>query len=187
MASTDSDTLVIVATWTAYPGHEGELAALGDQAVAAAATFEGHLSGTVIRETDSGEFHFVYTFASSEAVDRWQDSMERSELIAAMQRIGTRSGTPQRITGLETWFATKGSARETIKPPPRWKMWLASFLGAYPLVVLFQWLLAPLVEDLPLLVRSALFPLVLLSLMTYAMMPFVTRVLHGWLYPGGSG
>ena len=60
-------------------------------------------------------------------------------------------------------------------------MWLASFLGAYPLVVLFQWLLAPHVEDLPLLLRSAVLPLILLSLMTYVAMPVVTRLLHGWL------
>lgn len=29
-------------------------------------------------------------------------------------------------------------------------------------------------------------PLVLLSLVTYLMMPLVTRVLGGWLYPDGS-
>ena len=73
-----------------------------------------------------------------------------------------------------------------MKPPPRWKMWLASFLGAYPLVVIFQALVAPSLEDWPLLVRSAMFPLILLSLMTYAMMPLVTRVLHRWLYPGDA-
>jgi antibiotic biosynthesis monooxygenase (ABM) superfamily enzyme len=44
--------------------------------------------------------------------------------------------------------------------------------------VLFQWLLAPHVEDLPLLLRSAVLPLILL---TYVAMPVVTRLLHGWL------
>ena len=42
-------------------------------------------------------------------------------------------------------------------------------------------LVAEHVEGLPLLVRSAVLPLVLLSLMTYVMMPLVTRVLAGWL------
>ena len=51
----------------------------------------------------------------------------------------------------------------------------------YPLVVLFQWALAPRVADLPLLVRSALFPLVLLSLMTFVVMPGVTRLTRPWL------
>ena len=47
--------------------------------------------------------------------------------------------------------------------------------------MLFQWLLAPHVEDLPLLLRSAVLPLILLSLMTYVAMPVVTRLLHAWL------
>ena len=34
---------------------------------------------------------------------------------------------------------------------------------------------------LPLLVRSALFPLVLLTLMTYVVMPMVTRFTRPWL------
>ena len=65
-------------------------------------------------------------------------------------------------------------------------MWLASFLGAYPLVVLFQWLLAPSLDDLPLLLRAAIFPLILLSLMTYLAMPLITRLLRRWLYPDRS-
>jgi uncharacterized protein len=62
-------------------------------------------------------------------------------------------------------------------------MWLVSLVAVYPLVLLFQWALAPLVERLPLPVRAALFPLVLLTLMTFVVMPLVTRVLRSWLGP----
>jgi antibiotic biosynthesis monooxygenase (ABM) superfamily enzyme len=62
-------------------------------------------------------------------------------------------------------------------------MWLVSLIAVYPLVVLFQWALAPRMGRLPLLVRSALFPLVLLTLMTYVVMPLVTRFLRRWLRP----
>ena len=51
----------------------------------------------------------------------------------------------------------------------------------YPLVVAFQALLVPTIKPWPLLVRSAVFPLVLLSLMTFLVMPTVTRVLQPWL------
>ena len=51
-------------------------------------------------------------------------------------------------------------------------------------MVLFQWALTPRMSRLPLLVRSALFPLVLLTLMTYVVMPLVTRFLRRWLRPG---
>ena len=105
---------------------------------------------------------------------RWHASRERAELHDRLAEVADRVGDPERLSGLEPWFADVGR-------PPRWKMWLASFLGAYPLVVLFQWLLAAHVEQLPLLVRSAVLPLVLLSLMAYLVMPVVTRPLAGWL------
>ena len=63
-------------------------------------------------------------------------------------------------------------------------MWLVSLIAVYPLVVLFQWVLAPRMSRLPLLFRSAMFPLVLLTLMTYVVMPLVTRFLRRWLRPG---
>jgi uncharacterized protein len=60
-------------------------------------------------------------------------------------------------------------------------MWLVSMVAVYPLVVLFQWALAPQVNRWPLLVKSAAFPLVLLTLMTFVVMPLVTRFLRPWL------
>ena len=41
-------------------------------------------------------------------------------------------------------------------------------------------------EDWPLLLRSAIFPLVLLSIMTFVLMPVATRVAKRWLYPDGG-
>jgi antibiotic biosynthesis monooxygenase (ABM) superfamily enzyme len=181
-----AEPLAFVSSWTASAGHEDEVAALGREALHAAARFEGHLDGMVVHDEGSPVFHFVHTYRSADELQRWMDSPERKALVAAMSKIATRHGEPQRITGLEGWFVANRDAVPTIKPPPRWKMWLASFMGAYPLVVLFQWLAAPVLEDVPLLLRAALLPLTLLSLMTYVVMPFVTRLLHRWLYPQGE-
>ncbi len=49
--------------------------------------------------------------------------------------------------------------------------------------MVFQWQVASHLEDVPLLLRAAILPLVLLSLMTYLVMPLVTRLLKRWLYP----
>jgi antibiotic biosynthesis monooxygenase (ABM) superfamily enzyme len=180
------EPLVLVSTWTASAGREDEVARLGREALGAAARFEGHLDGTILHDDGSLEYHFVHTFRTAGELQRWIDSPERKAVTSALEEVATRQGEPQRITGLEGWFLASRDATPTIKPPPRWKMWLASFFGAYPLVALFQWLLAPTLEDVPLLLRAAVFPLVLLSLMTYLVMPIVTRLLHGWLYPGGE-
>ena len=56
-------------------------------------------------------------------------------------------------------------------------------MGAYPLVVLLLAFVLPWVAGWPLLLRSAVLPIVLLSLMTYVVMPQLTRIFQGWLYP----
>ena len=61
-------------------------------------------------------------------------------------------------------------------------MLLATFLGAYPLVVLLSAFVLPWVEGWPLLARAALLPVVL-TLMTYVVMPQLTQLLRRWLYP----
>jgi antibiotic biosynthesis monooxygenase (ABM) superfamily enzyme len=87
----------------------------------------------------------------------------------------------QRTSGLEAWFTLPGE--RAIVPPPRWKQLLVTLIGAYPLVVLISAFVMPQLDAWPLLVRSAVLPVVLLTLMTYGVMPLLTRAFRGWLYP----
>ena len=63
----------------------------------------------------------------------------------------------------------------------RWKMWVVSLFGLYPLVLGFLAFLAPHVARWPLPARAALFPFVLLTLMTYVILPVLTRLMGRWL------
>jgi uncharacterized protein len=63
-------------------------------------------------------------------------------------------------------------------------MWLVSLLAIYPLVVTFQATIVPTIKTWPLLVRSAVLPLTLLTFMTFVVMPVVTRVVQPWLSRG---
>jgi antibiotic biosynthesis monooxygenase (ABM) superfamily enzyme len=62
-------------------------------------------------------------------------------------------------------------------------MWLVSLVAVYPLVLAFQASVVPRMARLPLPLRALLFPLVLLTLMTFVVMPMVTRLLRRWLGP----
>ena len=73
----------------------------------------------------------------------------------------------QQLTGMETWFKCATRTSRTMKPPPRWKMWLISLVAVYPLVLAFQAVAVPRMTGLPLPLRALLFPLVLLTLMTF--------------------
>jgi antibiotic biosynthesis monooxygenase (ABM) superfamily enzyme len=61
---------------------------------------------------------------------------------------------------------------------------LVSLLAIYPFVVMFQATIVPTIKTWPLLVRSAILPLTLLALMTFLVMPVVTRVVQSWLSRG---
>jgi antibiotic biosynthesis monooxygenase (ABM) superfamily enzyme len=56
-------------------------------------------------------------------------------------------------------------------------------VAVYPLVLGFQALVVPRMVGLPLPLKALMFPLVLLTLMTFAVMPVVTRLLRRWLAP----
>ena len=62
-------------------------------------------------------------------------------------------------------------------------MWLVSMVAVYPLVLAFQAPLVPRMEGLPLPLKALSFPLVLLTLMTFVVMPVATRLRRRWLGP----
>jgi uncharacterized protein len=165
------------------PGREADFEAWAHGIVAAARQFPGHLGASVLDAPGSREYHILFSFADRRSLRAWLDSPERHRwLVRAGDLLEADRGL-QQLTGLETWFKLPGSTVPTIKPPPRWKMWLVSLAAVYPLVLAFQVLVVPRMARLPLPLRALLFPLVLLTLMTFVVMPVVTRLLHRWLGP----
>lgn len=67
------------------------------------------------------------------------------------------------------------------RPMSRGKTWAVSLIGLYPLVLGFLAFVAPHVHRWPLAARAALYPSVLLTLMTYLVMPVLTRLMRRWL------
>jgi antibiotic biosynthesis monooxygenase (ABM) superfamily enzyme len=144
--------------------------------------FAGHLVAMMLHEEGSSTYTLLYSFTDRPALQAWLDSPQRRRLLGRADRLSEEHVHVPPLTGLETWFTLPH--RATIKPPPRWKMWLVSLLAIYPLVVTFQATVVPTIKTWPLLVRSAVLPLTLLTLMTFVVMPVVTRVVQPWLSRG---
>jgi hypothetical protein len=178
----DDEPVTVVFSWRARPGKENEFEEWSKGVVSEAAHFPGNLGATVIHEEGSRDFHIIAQFLSREALERWLSSPQRARWHDKVRDIADARTAVQQRTGLETWFYVPSHAGETIKPPPRWKQWLVSLVAVYPLVLLFQAYVAPLVAGWPVWARAAIFPLVILTLMTYVVMPFVSRLLRPWLY-----
>lgn len=160
------------------PGREGEFERWAEGIMAAAGRFPGFLGGGLLRPGVVGqEWHLVYRFASDAHLQRWEGSRERAEWL---ERTTTFEETGrQRVSGLETWFALPG---RTAPAPPRWKMALVTLLGIVPLVLLMNELVLPHLAGWPTLARTLVFSATLTTLMTWVVMPRLTRLLRRFLY-----
>ena len=177
------DPVTVLYSRRVKPGREADFEAWARGIVAAARQFPGHLGASVLDAPGSREYHILFTFADRRSLRAWLDSDERRRWLVRVGELLEADRGLQQLTGLETWFKLPGSNVPTMTPPPRWKMWLVSLVAVYPLVLAFQVLVVPRTARLPLPLRALVFPLVLLTLMTFVVMPMVTRALRRWLGP----
>jgi antibiotic biosynthesis monooxygenase (ABM) superfamily enzyme len=165
------------------PGHEPFYDQFLAGINAAASRFPGHLGVEVFRPqtATAGEYRIVYRFDTGEHLRAWLDSDERA---AWLERAEPHVIGPMRtrfVTGLETWFTLPD--RPGIPPPPPYKMALLTWLTIFPLITLVVIALDPLLDELALVPRLAVTTALTVPIMTWLVMPRVTRLLRSWLYP----
>ena len=78
-------------------------------------------------------------------------------------------------------------------PPPKWKMALLIILAIYPLLLIvlplmgtvfdIPYLSVPITIGSEFVVRTLVTAVILVTLMTWVAMPFLTKLFRGWLYP----
>jgi uncharacterized protein len=165
------------------PGHEAAYEEFLEGIIAAASGFRGYLGVEVFRPSRGGdEYRIVYRFEGSGDLRSWLDSDEHA---AWLERAEPHVIGPMRtsmLTGLESWFTLP--ARPGAPPPPPYKMALLTWITLFPLITLVVLALDPVLTRLDLVPRLAITTAVTVPLMTWVVMPRVTRALRGWLYPG---
>ena len=170
-------------TQTIDPACENAYEALLSGIQKEAEAFDGFLRREVIKSAAGPhlEYSHVIHFDNETNLRRWQHSSERHKWLSRMSSMAVRTTPLKVLTGLETWFTL--SPGESIVPPPRYKMAIITWLAIFPLITLMSYALQPILKDLPIVVRTMAFTLVLVPLMTYLVMPRMTRLFEHWLYP----
>ena len=121
----------------------------------------------------------VYRFADADKQRAWEESAERAAWLARADEFARQTGTTH-VSGLETWFALPG---RTAPAPPKWKMAVVTFRRDLPSGAAGQRGAGAADGGLALAVRPLAFAGVLVPLMTWIVMPRLTRLLRRWLYP----
>lgn len=143
-------------------------------------THDGVLGVTMIVPppgSDSREFGILRTFAD----ERERDDFYSSPIFKAWEKkceplTEADSWTQRPLHGLEAWF------RSPQGPPPKWKMALATFAGVFPTAAILSLTLGVAIRPWPFLLSSVVFNGAMVALLTWIVMPLVTRALHGWLH-----
>ncbi len=146
--------------------------------------FPGFLSVDVIRPDDSSHLEYItlVKFDSCENLKRWRDSPIMAERLGKLPDLLVGDPHAQECVGLELWF-DRPSVSRRLKEPPFWKQVIVGVVCVYPLVLLLRWALGPVTGGFPWAIALLINVIILSALLTYPVMPWVTRLLRPWLYP----
>jgi antibiotic biosynthesis monooxygenase (ABM) superfamily enzyme len=168
---------------TPVKGKELQLLAWFNDIASDAASFEGHQGSELFQTVTAGgqQWLSLFAFDTWQHLDAWQQSAVRARHLAVGAVLFDEQVRREQMVGIEFWFADRGRLKPG--PPPRWKMALVSGLI---ILVLLNTLIAWVSEGLarlrcPLWIIGVCSVGLMISLMTWIIMPWVTRVLRKWL------
>ncbi len=179
LLSTTPEPVTVTVARRVAPGREHEFEEWYEGIIGAAQKFPGFLGAGILRpHTMDQDWHVVYRFAEPTQLTHWEKSPERAGWLEKADTFAEERGV-ERVSGLETWFSLPG---RTAPAPRRWKMALVTLLAIVPLVLLMNVAVLPLLGGWPLVARTLVFSGTLTVLMTWVVMPRMTRIFRRFLY-----
>ena len=168
------------------PGGEATYEAWLQETQATARGFPGYLGVSTVRPAPgAARKHYVslVRFASLSALQAWEASPAQQAALAKVPLAVVEGGADvRRLQGFESWFEPPGTPPAAAPPP--WKMALVIFSVVMVLVNVLAPLSRVLLPEGPQLARTLVMVIAQVGLMTWVVMPRLTRVLAPWLFKG---
>ena len=178
-----AEPLTVVVSRRVRKGQQETFEHLSNEMTRRASRFPGYLGATMFRPAspEDPEYRIVFRFQNRQTLTAWEESEERAELLGQIESLLIQPSEREVTSGIVTWFTLPG--QNPVTPPSRWKMTIVSWLALYPAVTLVFILFGDLLARIPLLLRTMLVTVVVMILMTYVLMPRMTRWFAFWLFP----
>jgi uncharacterized protein len=180
--------VTVVITRRVKAGRERDYEAWLGRLQAEARGLPGYLGVTTQRPAASGprEYVSVIRFATLADLRAFERSDLRARHLSAVANLVEADAVWQELTGLEFWFTPPPGT--VVPQPSRPRMALVMIVVVFGLVLSIGTLVNTVAAMLPLPVPYALRLLLTITievlLMTYWLMPQITRRLARWIYPG---
>lgn len=175
-----SEPVTVIVTRTAKAGKLAEFEQWMEGIIHAAMEFDGFMGINVIRPQDPArpEYVIIFRFDTYENLAKWENSKVRQEWAEKSRGVVEGEAKIERRTGLEFWF----TPRPGTPAPPRYKMAIVLVAVISSLLATVTPLIQLATQDLHPVLRLVISVAIMVLLMTYVVMPNVTRLLRPWLY-----
>jgi uncharacterized protein len=134
------------------------------------------------------EYVIIFRFNTYENLDKWEKSPIRHEWLQKGRKLAESDYDVQKMTGLEFWFTPyfndESSPMIPLQPPPRYKMVIVTI----PVISILLLTLVPQIHfltemlSIPFPIRLVIALTITVLLMTYVIMPLLTKLLKPWLF-----
>jgi antibiotic biosynthesis monooxygenase (ABM) superfamily enzyme len=168
------------------PGCEAEFEAAMRDFVAFALSSPGNRGINVLRsdEAHPREYTVVDRFADGASRRDFTSSSAYHEWMVRLRTLTEEDPHIEETGGLSGWFTLPG--HPAAGPPPPIKMAFTTFLGVYPLTSILPRLGGRLLHGLHPLIINVFVTGLIVILLTWVIMPNLTRLFRPWLFPSKS-
>ena len=146
--------------------------------------FPGHQGVHILKPSTKtgGEYVLIVGFNSYAHQKAWEESLQRQQFLDELEEKGLIEGCTKikKVSGLEFWFTLPEIPASA--SPNRHKMALVLLVIVFFIIYATHLVAGSWLATLEPALRIVLMVFVQVLLMTYLVMPSITRVLKNWLY-----
>ena len=182
-SDTQQEPVTVIVRRKVKAGHEERYEALVHELTKEAGSMAGYLGTNIYRPASTGqEYTSVFRFDTLENLKRFEGSELRSTFLREVVPHVEADATWERMTGLEFWFSPPPGTK--VPQPSPFRMAILLIIVVYGLVLSIGWLVGQVLITWPYPLRLLVTIAIEVFLMTYFLMPRLTRWLARWIYPG---
>ncbi len=151
----------------------------------AARSAPGFLGVEIIRPRDPNylEYVVIVKFAAYHYLRAWVQSDTYRFWVQRSNHLVRDRALQDQPDGLELWFTLPASRIQTRSQPAYYKKVIIGMTAVYPLILLVNQVVGPFLTGLPPKLALLISVMFVSALMTYPVMPLLTRWCDRWLYP----
>ena len=183
-SSISNESVTVVVTRRVKSGYESQYENWLKRLLEEAKSMKGYIGATVQKPAPgTTEYTSIFRFDNVENLRKFEESEIRAKYLSEVVDYVESDAIWKKFSGLEFWFSPP---KGTIVPQPsRFRMALVMIIVVYGLVISIGQLVAMLVGDvIPSYVRLFVTISIEIFLMTFVLMPHLTKLLAKWIYPG---